>query len=842
MRTSPSFVGREAEIEALRAALAGARAVLVSGPPGAGKTRLVREALPAAVFVPVASCQSEQDVVGALAEALGVRASDRPGVFRALGRRASPVAILDGADRVAARIQDWIGRGLSSEAEPRFVVTYCGGPASSVHPEVRLGPLTSGEAQRLWLHRAEELGFPSDPAAGEAIVQLVDRLPLAIEWTASQAALIGEPACLERVRTSSVRVGPLSGALDAVLEELSTGERRALALLSAFDRGALAPVLDHLLGSSLRDVEALVARALVHVERLPSGTGRTTPYRLVALRMRERAEEAGEWEALARAHALAVLATAEPIAAKPDGPQDDLLLMRQDLEAIAERMDESDVGLATRACLALAPIALRDEGAVGTADRLRRLLSRGGAASHAARLRLAALERRLGRFDRARHELDLVDDGGFDATLERAHVDRMQSRAESALAGYERALGLAEQSGEPAQRCTAYGELGRMLQSLGRFSEAQALHRQAAGLARSLGLPHREALERSLYARATHRAGAVGEAISLHEQALALHEQLDQPRLVAAELGHLAFCHHETGDTSRAEALYRRSLQGLAQVGDVMLEHIERTLLARLLADLGRLAEARLELGVVEGAIEHADVPRIRLTLLLVKGLCELGCGDLIAAREILEAASALGAHVEVGFEALVPAYLAHVAHRLDDRRAALAHLDAAQRRVASIETKGLRAAVAVIGALVRGEPVAPPDAEVLASSSDARRAMRLAEGQQPREGALGVARDGRSVRLPGGETFELGRHAAPRRLLIELARARETRPGEALGHEELIAVGWPGERMLAEAARKRLRTAIWTLRRWGLEPALLTRDDGYLLDPYVPFVWLESR
>ena len=45
---------------------------------------------------------------------------------------------------------------------------------------------------------------------------------------------------------------------------------------------------------------------------------------------------------------------------------------------------------------------------------------------------------------------------------------------------------------------------------------------------------------------------------------------------------------------------------------------------------------------------------------------------------------------------------------------------------------------------------------------------------------------------------------------------------------------------MQTEAARKRLRTAIWTLRKIGLEPFLLTRDEGYLLDPYVPFAWLD--
>ncbi len=62
--------------------------------------------------------------------------------------------------------------------------------------------------------------------------------------------------------------------------------------------------------------------------------------------------------------------------------------------------------------------------------------------------------------------------------------------------------------------------------------------------------------------------------------------------------------------------------------------------------------------------------------------------------------------------------------------------------------------------------------------------------------------------------------------------RRRLTAPGEATGWEALLAMGWPGERVLAGAAATRVRVAISTLRRMGLAGFLLTRDDGYLLDP----------
>jgi hypothetical protein len=38
-------------------------------------------------------------------------------------------------------------------------------------------------------------------------------------------------------------------------------------------------------------------------------------------------------------------------------------------------------------------------------------------------------------------------------------------------------------------------------------------------------------------------------------------------------------------------------------------------------------------------------------------------------------------------------------------------------------------------------------------------------------------------------------------------------------------------------AGEQRVRTAIWTLRKLGLGEWLVTRDDGYLLDPAVRLV-----
>src|SRR5208283_405729 len=84
---------------------------------------------------------------------------------------------------------------------------------------------------------------------------------------------------------------------------------------------------------------------------------------------------------------------------------------------------------------------------------------------------------------------------------------------------------------------------------------------------------------------------------------------------------------------------------------------------------------------------------------------------------------------------------------------------------------------------------------------------------------------------LGDGRRVDLQRRAALRRILEALAHRHATHPDLALDHDALLGHGWPGERLLPEAAGTRLRVAIATLRRLGLRDVILTRDDGYLLD-----------
>jgi hypothetical protein len=96
----------------------------------------------------------------------------------------------------------------------------------------------------------------------------------------------------------------------------------------------------------------------------------------------------------------------------------------------------------------------------------------------------------------------------------------------------------------------------------------------------------------------------------------------------------------------------------------------------------------------------------------------------------------------------------------------------------------------------------------------------------------LRVAADGRwFVRAPD-RYVDLTRRGALSRILARLVATHRAAPSRALALDDVFEVGWPGERTVADAAATRVYNAIQRLRRLGLERILLTRDDGYLLDP----------
>ena len=75
-------------------------------------------------------------------------------------------------------------------------------------------------------------------------------------------------------------------------------------------------------------------------------------------------------------------------------------------------------------------------------------------------------------------------------------------------------------------------------------------------------------------------------------------------------------------------------------------------------------------------------------------------------------------------------------------------------------------------------------------------------------------------------------------RLMLQRLLAQQAlSPGTALPVCELIAAGWPGERMKHRSGVRRVYTEIGRMRDLGLRDVLLHDDDGYFLAPHVAVV-----
>jgi len=101
-----------------------------------------------------------------------------------------------------------------------------------------------------------------------------------------------------------------------------------------------------------------------------------------------------------------------------------------------------------------------------------------------------------------------------------------------------------------------------------------------------------------------------------------------------------------------------------------------------------------------------------------------------------------------------------------------------------------------------------------------------------PGHAALHVAPDARWIRPPGGAWLDLRERHAARRLVLALIEHQREAPGRGLSLDDLRHAGWPGERMLPDAAANRVYVIMSQLRKLGFKPWLKRTHEGYFLDP----------
>ncbi|MFD8549270.1 BTAD domain-containing putative transcriptional regulator [Streptomyces sp. NPDC059649] len=380
-----SFVGRDADLAAIRSDLAEHRLVTLLGPGGAGKTRLSQEGAESAAaarpeawphgvwLAELAPVDDPQTVPEAVLTALGaretvvrgttaegLRAAADPTALDPLGRLAEHCAgrrmllVLDNCEHVigaAAALAERLLADcpgvtvLATSREPLAV------PGEVLRP---VEPLPDPVALRLLADRgaAARPGFriDDDPAACTEICRRLDGLPLAIELAAARLRLLAPRQLADRLddrfrlltsgsRTLLPRQQTLRAVVDWSWDLTDEPERAVLRRLSVFAGGCdLTAAEEVCAGDGVAEYEvagllgALIDKSLVVAAPAPDGQMRYRLLETVGEYAGERLDEAGERAGAERRHLVAYRELARTTDPLLRGPGQGVAMERLELE------------------------------------------------------------------------------------------------------------------------------------------------------------------------------------------------------------------------------------------------------------------------------------------------------------------------------------------------------------------------------------------------------------------------------------------------------------------------------------------------------------------------------
>ncbi|WP_437965773.1 tetratricopeptide repeat protein [Sorangium sp. So ce260] len=840
------------------------------------------------------ACRDLRAVCGTVARAIGaqVAAGRREATLverigRALAAEGPALLVLDNLEHVLEQTAPALDAWVRAAPELRFLATSRERTRLPGEISYELGPLglpaegstEQSAAVALFLdraaaHRAAAPPPPSDERLADvaALVRRLEGIPLAIELAAAREGVLGVRGLLARLgsrldllagaaRGREARQATLRGAIEWSWDLLDDRERRALACCSVF-RGpftlaAAAAVLAETDAAAIDRVEALRDKSLLRAA--PPGSDGATRFALyegVRELAAEKLAERGERDGAAERHAAFYLAAGEAAAADFErrGGLDALNRIAGDLEellAIAERalavvaldagpqgaaLDAGSQAAAPRAgCQgaaegALAAAALH-AGSRAAAERALRalsaiepvlstrgpfgaqleLLDRALAAAEALAADPRVVARALAARGRARRLRGQTDAALED--LERARAQAAALGAGALLSGiladlgvlhhgrremerardhYEQALALHRALGDRRAEGRALGNLGALHHDERREGEAAAYYERAIAIAAEIGDGRQEGIFSTNAGLLEQERGAPAQARRRYERAVAILGEVGDLRLLAITLGNLGALHHEEGRPADARACHGRAVALLREVGDRRSEAIALCRLGAALASVEAVEEARRALEPAERLLAQlGDEPDVEL------------------------------ARVASGFVDLALAQAARRAGRGDE---AAAHAAAARRRIA-------RAREGSPSSASRSDDVRL----LLRILERSLAALGLPEARAEGERELLLTEGARFVRPPGSGWHDLRERHAARRLLLALAEQQRCAPGRGLSLAALKEAGWPGERILPEAAANRIYVAMNQLRKLGMKPWLRRDAEGYSLDPALP-------
>jgi len=843
-------------------------------------------------WVSLVSARSTDDLARLTLAALGLPPATARDVAvdvleRAL-RRTSQVLVLDNFEQLMAAegaIQ-WVSERLSASerlriwvtsrerlriaGEHAFEVAPLGTPELGMPRDSMLPPepdeglsILSSDAVRLLLMRAPQLEAQvrTDAIERKALAEIARRLegiPLALELAAGRLVMLAPSALLGQLlgqdgarldvlgrgsRDVSDRQATLRGAIDWSWALLREKERDLLVALSLL-RGAFEPALALELGcAALGCSSAEVAEDLQSLREKSLLSAPTLGQLALLESVRSYATEKltqGE-----------VGFTDERTRARHERALDAFVtLLAERASALCEALD----GRAGRTAFARLS-TLREHLVHALALLVGDISGERAPRLAAIALGLDALRTRLGVASDLEQALRaLLVNGPLDessiASIARALARLLRDRGQplEAVAVLERAVARAQRLEEsPGLALAMWVDLGELLLAQGRFEEAREPIEQAArGAATFPAILQRADAAAGLLA---HGQGRLGEAERAYTRALDGAQALGDARAEAHALRDLGNVCLQRGEGERARAYYEDALSK-SPGGDLRLEGVVRGNLAILHQEEGHLETAYAELRRALSCLRAVGDRPFEAHLLGYLGAVQHERGQLEGARDAYgRALTVLHEVRDLRLEGVFSAARAAVHAQKGSFGHARNDLARAQRRLDEVGDPALlaalalhRAAVLLGEAIARGESraalleataVLEQTADGVKDNDDARFAARMLRRLLPAD-ALTVGADG-AFFVREGSRIELAARPTLARILEALAEARLSSEPRPLSPTELLAAGWPGERVLPQAGQNRVRVALTALRNLGLRNALCTVEGGHMLDPAIP-------
>lgn len=890
------FVGRDAELLALRRQLEDHRLSTLVGPAGVGKTRLslaaaraFAEAPESAVsFCDLSEAHTREELCEAVVHSLdikGARASGRALVERVgqqLAQRGPLLLVLDNFEQLVDDAAEILAEWLRAAPQARLLVT------SRVRLQLDgecvyvVEPLSSAEAEALFLDRVRLVRPGYSVSAGDAdvlaeVLRGLDNLPLAIELAAPRMRVMGIRELRDHLsrsltllssgrRDAPARQSSLEAALSWSWRQLRDIERSALIQCTrfrgGFDLEAADAVID--LGafddevSTLDVIQALVDQSMVSVRDLPAPLGGR---RLSLLRT---------IDDFVRAQAAASAGEAKP--AGEDERQAGVRHARYFAE-LGER--EGDRWRTDRDPMALARLRIERDNLLSAAknpDLEATLALRAALCLHPVVATWGPFQPQL---DLLEARFAAATSAGLDTRTE-ALALVARGRLEMACLGvlaaeetWKRAIEVAQRAEDPELEGRARHGLAAVLQTRGRLDEALVGYEEALVCLRLAA--NRRALCFALLDRAIllGELGSTRAALDSVDEAAAVAGSADD--LTGAVFALRGSLHLDTGELDAARSSLRAALE-VTRGGDYRL--VEGQVLGELaqlalfegaadevtrafeeaLAVLEGVGDRRmsnvcwgyravaehLHFDLSEACAAYGEQQRIAKELGCGRFGCFLGAWSAMAQADrgrldlCGEDISRAAASIEEQADPFIAAALDLARAQLQLARAREAFAGGHVARATTL-LRGARAAARVRPS-TKGESRELRLTRLLFDRALLRSAEELGTPELARESRVQLTVDsaGRWFRIGDGAVCDTGRQRAVRALLVALARAYVESPGVPVSLVDLVATVWAGDRMRPSSAKNRLHVTLSKLRKTGLREHILTEETGYLIDPAI--------